>query len=351
MINYNLFITAAASVAKRLHANQKDKSGAYYFEGHLTAVASQGRTWLEKIAGYLHDASEDTPHSVEEVLNFLEEEAKAELPLYAKEELATALYLLDCHTAPSREEYIVAIGKHFLATAVKLNDSRNNMEISRLSAPTEKDLNRVKRYQSEYSYLTPKYAELRKLRILFVHGYNSGAFGFTATELQHQLGKRAVIFAPAFSNGVERFENILANIRQAQTLIDYEGIDLVVGSSMGGFTTLRVKGVPRIIINPCMKPSEQFDKLELVSTTDEDIAKYAELEQKLAPTKEEEEQTWALFADEDELFSYKTEFQNLFGMKNCLQVPGGHRNNSTRVKEHIIPLIDTLLENGVIKCK
>ena len=49
-----------------------------YFEGHLSVVASLGRTWQEKVVGYLHDASEDTPHSVEQVLELVEDEAHVE---------------------------------------------------------------------------------------------------------------------------------------------------------------------------------------------------------------------------------------------------------------------------------
>ena len=39
---YNIFINTAANIAKRLHANHKDKAGVSYFDGHLTAVANQG---------------------------------------------------------------------------------------------------------------------------------------------------------------------------------------------------------------------------------------------------------------------------------------------------------------------
>ncbi len=59
------WVEAAASVARRLHDGQKDKAGMDYFEGHLRFVASLGRTWQEQVVGYLHDASEDTPHTVE----------------------------------------------------------------------------------------------------------------------------------------------------------------------------------------------------------------------------------------------------------------------------------------------
>lgn len=75
----NIWITSAAALARRLHKGQVDKAGLDYFEGHLSTVAAMGRTWQEQVVGYLHDASEDTPHTVEETLALLEEEAQQSL--------------------------------------------------------------------------------------------------------------------------------------------------------------------------------------------------------------------------------------------------------------------------------
>ncbi len=149
----NIWITSAAALAKRLHKGQVDKAGLDYFEGHLSTVASMGRTWQEQVVGYLHDASEDTPHTVEETLALLEEEAQQSLGKEDGEKLATALHLLNHHNSPDRDAYIRAIGEHPLARAVKLNDLRHNMDLSRLPSPSSKDLARRERYEREYSYL------------------------------------------------------------------------------------------------------------------------------------------------------------------------------------------------------
>ena len=111
------------------------------------------QTWQEQVVGYLHDASEDTPNTVDEVLNLLEE--KSEIPLSAaeREELTVALRLLNHHFAPDRETYIHRIKDNPLATAVKLHDLTHNMDLSRLSNPTKKDYERVARYKKEYDYL------------------------------------------------------------------------------------------------------------------------------------------------------------------------------------------------------
>ena len=64
-----MWVNAAAKVAEELHRGQRDKAGVDYFTGHLSFVASLGRSWQEQVVGYLHDASEDTPCTVEQVLD------------------------------------------------------------------------------------------------------------------------------------------------------------------------------------------------------------------------------------------------------------------------------------------
>lgn len=149
----NIWVKSSANLAKQLHEGQVDKSGVNYFEGHLCMVASMGRTWKEQVVGYLHDASEDTPHTTEEVLSLLEEDAKQRLNEEDRLELATALHSLNHHSFSRREDYIQAIGQNSLARAVKLNDLQHNMDLSRLSSPSSKDFNRRDRYEREYNYL------------------------------------------------------------------------------------------------------------------------------------------------------------------------------------------------------
>lgn len=151
-------VKAAAQLAQQLHEGQVDKAGVDYFSGHLSIVASMGKTWKEQVVSYLHDASEDTLHTVDEVLDMLDKELKNPLSNEDRAELATALRLLNHHTAPDRESYIRKIRTNSLATAVKLHDLSHNMDLSRISNPTEKDLIRVTRYKKEYEYLNSVYA-------------------------------------------------------------------------------------------------------------------------------------------------------------------------------------------------
>ena len=131
-----------------------DKAGIDYFTGHLTAVAQMGSTWQEQVVGYLHDASEDTPYSVEEVLNLLDDKLGTPLSDTDRLELADALHLLNHHLAPDRETYIHRIKENTLATAVKTHDLTHNMDLSRIPNPVEKDYERVEQYKQEYAYLS-----------------------------------------------------------------------------------------------------------------------------------------------------------------------------------------------------
>ena len=147
-------VQCAAELARELHKGQVDKAGVDYFTGHLTAVAQMGSTWQEQAMGYLHDASEDTPYSVEEVLNLLADKLGTPLSDTDRLELADALHLLDHHLAPDREIYIQRIKSNALAKAVKMHDLTHNMDLTRIPNPAKKDYERIERYKKEYDYLS-----------------------------------------------------------------------------------------------------------------------------------------------------------------------------------------------------
>lgn len=149
-----VWVESAAQVARRLHLGQVDKAGVPYFDGHLSAVSSQGRDWRERVVGYLHDSTEDTNYTLEAVLSLLEEFAGASLPHRDRKEIELALRFLDHHSADSREAYIQRIVASPLAIAVKLHDLAHNMDISRLVSLSPRDYERVERYKREFDYLS-----------------------------------------------------------------------------------------------------------------------------------------------------------------------------------------------------
>lgn len=75
---------------------------------------------------------------------------------------------------------------------------------------------------------------------------------------------------------VESFTYTQADFSKArQEILGYireHGIDLVVGSSLGGFIVLTLNGIPRIVVNPCWYPGEV---LPLIDVPHEIVHTYA----------------------------------------------------------------------------
>lgn len=131
----------ALQIATKAHKGQTDKVGAPYIL-HLIRVMNAGQTQNEKICGILHDLIEDTPWTLEE----LRKES------FSEEIINT----LDCITKQPDEEYlhfIKRIQKNPLAIRVKINDLRDNMDITRLDYLTEEDTKRLNKYLKAYHLL------------------------------------------------------------------------------------------------------------------------------------------------------------------------------------------------------
>lgn len=182
---------------------------------------------------------------------------------------------------------------------------------------------------------------MQPIKILYIHGYGSGENSITGSEIQRKLGDKAKVFMPGFSNEVEKFHNMLANIQKAQDFVSENKIDLVIASSMGGFTALQVKGVRKILINPCMVPSDIFRMEILPDISNAEIEKYLEMENQTISL-EEINMTYSLFATHDELFSYKQRFDQLYDASKSFSMPGKHVISPKNIRENLLPLINQL---------
>ena len=134
----------AIQIAIEAHQGQTDKAGAPYLL-HLIRVMNTGQTEDERICGILHDLVEDTPWTFAALRRegFSEEVIRA----------------LVCVTKQPNEPYthfIERIKKNSLATKVKLNDLRDNMDITRLTFITEEDTQRLNKYLTAYHSLLEK---------------------------------------------------------------------------------------------------------------------------------------------------------------------------------------------------
>lgn len=138
-----IILDRAKAIATSAHKAQVDKAGKPYIE-HPMRVMNMGKTVEEKIAGVLHDVVEDSDWTFE----MLEKEG---IP-------KDVMDALRCVTKLSEEEdydhFIERVKTNPLAVKVKLNDLKDNMDITRLGEVTEKDLTRLNKYIRAYRQLT-----------------------------------------------------------------------------------------------------------------------------------------------------------------------------------------------------
>lgn len=132
----------AIEIATKAHAGQFDKGGKEYI-GHPLRVMEMGKTEAEKIVGVLHDVIEDTSITIE----YLSEEG------FSKEILDALLCVTKLSNKEDYDHFISRVMTNPLAVKVKINDLKNNMDITRLIRVTEKDLVRIRKYQKAYNRL------------------------------------------------------------------------------------------------------------------------------------------------------------------------------------------------------
>ena len=131
----------AIQTAAQAHADQKDKGGAPYL-GHLQAVADAQLSLEAKIVAYLHDICEDTPTTPEDLLQ-----------LGFPPRIVRSVEVLTKTAGIPYEDYLKAVNRNSNARSVKIADLKHNMDLSRIPAPTDRDLERIAKYQRSLDFL------------------------------------------------------------------------------------------------------------------------------------------------------------------------------------------------------
>ena len=138
----NQLLSKAINIAMQAHAGQVDKAGMPYI-GHVMRVMQAGKTIDEKIVGVLHDVVEDTTWTFDALL--------AEgFPVHIVDALRCVTKLSDDEPY---ESFINRVKTNPLAVVVKINGLTDNMDIRRLQALTDADVQRLRKYLKAYQSL------------------------------------------------------------------------------------------------------------------------------------------------------------------------------------------------------
>ena len=131
----------AVAIAAEAHEGAEDKAEQPYILHPLRVMLAVNST-DERIAAVLHDVLEDTDWTVDR----LRREGFSD----------TVLQALQALTKGEGEEYMAYVRRaaaNSVARAVKLADLHDNMDLSRLPSPNDRDRERIKRYEAAVSFL------------------------------------------------------------------------------------------------------------------------------------------------------------------------------------------------------
>ncbi len=145
----------AKEIAQQAHANQVDKSGAPYIKHPLRIMDSMD-TVEEKIVAVLHDAVKDSDLSLTSLVE-----------LGFSKEIVAAIDAITKRPQEDYEVYLNRVISNAIALKVKIADMLDNMDMSRIRQPTEKDYKRLKKYQETLPRLLAAYKSREKDRQLY----------------------------------------------------------------------------------------------------------------------------------------------------------------------------------------
>lgn len=135
----------AITMCAKAHEGHFDKSGVPYIYHPLKVAQNAIELGFDDektvITALLHDVAEDTDITIEELTSEFGEEVGA------------ALSLLNHDKYVPYMDYVKAVKHNDIAKAVKMADLTHNMDLSRLKEVTDKDLERVKKYNEAYKLL------------------------------------------------------------------------------------------------------------------------------------------------------------------------------------------------------
>lgn len=143
------------------------------------------------------------------------------------------------------------------------------------------------------------------MKLLYIHGYNGSPNGGSYNLLKKYLPAGWEIIGMDYCQ-----DDCAVALEQIHDTVRKEKIDVVAGSSLGGFLTLLVSGIRRFVINPCYRPSVELPKLGphngLPAPSVKMIATYAAFEDRLKQIPEADRKNiHCLMADHDELLGFR----------------------------------------------
>lgn len=132
----------ARELATQAHQGQKDKAGKPYIL-HPLRVSERCQTDDERIVALLHDVIEDTDTTAQDLERY-----------GFDRRIVEAVLSVTRQEGESYEDFVLRASLNEIGRAVKLHDLEDNLDLTRLTSITDRDLPRINRYINAYRVLS-----------------------------------------------------------------------------------------------------------------------------------------------------------------------------------------------------
>lgn len=192
-------------------------------------------------------------------------------------------------------------------------------------------------------------------KILYVHGLGSGANSSTTKMLRNHFKNDKVYSVDLF------IEKPYECIEKINEFVRKNNIDIVIGSSMGGFFTMQISGAVKILINPCLSPcnvlpqiigineqqdysTERLNGEQHYTITDESIVEYKIIEKDFFSKKYNEKmksETHVILGTEDKVITAPESLALIdkFSKNQIYRIEGMEH----RASPEVLPIIEKII--------
>ena len=189
---------------------------------------------------------------------------------------------------------------------------------------------------------------MKKINVFYVWGVGGSPESSTVEYLQEALGEKYNVISDFYAqyNPVEAISDLTTYIKDKK-------IDLIVGSSLGAFISLQLPNIPKILINTCLHPETELEKLttdvenpetheiETVKAVPEHIVKFYKdyVESNNIWSNFNKDNTVFVFGDNDELFEDRFWDEIKSYSTNIVFSKQGHHNTKESIRDYVAPEI------------
>ena len=191
------------------------------------------------------------------------------------------------------------------------------------------------------------------MKIFYVHGIGSAGGGNTVRMLKEKYPTFEIISPDIPVDPIEAFEFVKENVKDC---------DMIIGTSLGGFYTMMVHGIPKILINPAMNADETVENViglgtheflknrkngETTYTVDREfVDKLTFLKNRFFNEWLDEEytfETYGLFGTEDDVTNCQDIFKKYYRTENMTTAKFGHRITEEVFNNDLTEIIDNII--------